>query len=70
MEPSFTWLFLFLVSIISFLVATQDSILEVGKFFEKYNLPKLTSEEKEHLKRPITFKENRLLKTPKPRWLH
>lgn len=35
-------------------------------FLKKHNLPKLTSEETENLKRPIPFKENGLLKTPRP----
>ena len=47
-----------------FLVVTQGNVLdEVDKHLEKHNLPKLTSEETENLKRPIPYKEKGILKT-------
>ena len=35
----------------------MDNLEEMGKFLEKYNLPKLNQEEIEHLDRPITSME-------------
>ena len=35
----------------------MDNLEEMGKFLEKYNLPKLKQEETENLNRPITTME-------------
>ena len=35
----------------------MDNLEEMGKFLEKYNLPKLDQEEMENLNRPITSTE-------------
>ena len=35
----------------------MDNLEEMGKFLEKYNLPKLNQEEIENLNRPITSTE-------------
>lgn len=52
-------------SINYFLVAIRENTLdEVDKFLgeKKHNLPKLTSKERENLKKPIAFKENGFLR--------
>ena len=55
----------------------MDNLEEMGKFLEKYNLPKLDQEEMENLNRPITSTEIETViknlptnKSPGTRWLH
>ena len=55
----------------------MDNLEEMGKFLEKYNLPKLDQEEMENLNRPITSTDIRIVikslptnKSPGTRWLH
>ena len=54
----------------------MDNVVEMDKFLEKYNFPKLDQEEIENLNRPITSTEyetvirNLPANKPKSRWLH
>ena len=55
----------------------MDNLEEMEKFFEKYNLPKLSKEEIENLNRPFTSMEIRTLirnlpakKKPRTRQVH
>ena len=55
----------------------MDSVEEMDKFLEKYNLPKLNQEEIENLNRPITstkietiIKKSSNKQKPRTRWLH
>ena len=38
----------------------MDNVVEMGKFLEKYNFPKMNQEEIENLNRPITSMEFKL----------
>ena len=41
-----------------------DSLEEMDKFLEKYNLPRLSQEETENMNRPITSSETVIQKLP------
>ena len=50
----------------------MDNLEEMGKFLERYNLPRLNQEEIENMNRPITSTEIETVikKNPRTRWLH